>query len=52
MPETNSSAEDFEEEDATAVTTCLMSWTWRVAGAMRRSLVKVPAMPPVAAGKI
>ena len=46
--ETNFSAEDLEEEDATAVTACLMSWTSRVEGSIRRSLVKVRAMPPVA----
>ena len=44
----NFSAEDLEEEDATAVTVWTMSWTPRVEGGMRRSLVKVRAMPPVA----
>ena len=44
----NFSAEDLEEEDAAAVTVWTMSWTPRVEGGMRRSLVKVRAMPPVA----
>jgi hypothetical protein len=44
----NFSAEDLEEEDATAVTVWTMSWTLRVEGGMRRSLVKVRAIPPVA----
>ena len=46
--EMNFSAEDLEDEDAAAVTVCLISWTSRVEGAIRRSLVKVRAMPPVA----
>ena len=48
ISEMNFSAEDLEEEDATAVTVWTMSWTSRVEGGMRRSLVKVRAMPPVA----
>jgi len=44
----NFSAEDLEEEDAAAVMLWTMSWTPRVEGGMRRSLVKVRAMPPVA----
>ena len=48
ISEMNFSAEDLEEEDATAVTVWTMSWTPRVEGGMRRSLVKVRAMPPVA----
>ena len=42
------SARDFEEEDATATRTCWTSCTSRVAGLVRRSLVKVVAIPPVA----
>ena len=48
ISEMNFSAEDLDEEDATAVTVWTMSWTLRVEGGMRRSLVKVRAMPPVA----
>ena len=48
ISEMNFSAEDLEEEDATAVTVWTMSWTLRVEGGIRRSLVKVRAMPPVA----
>jgi hypothetical protein len=48
----NFSAEDLEEEDATAVTVWIMSWTPRVEGGMRRSLVKVRAMPPVAKSEL
>ena len=48
ISEMNFSAEDLEEEDAAAVTVWTMSWTPRVEGGMRRSLVKVRAMPPVA----
>jgi hypothetical protein len=48
----NFSAEDLEEDDAAAVTVWTMSWTLRVEGGMRRSLVKVRAMPPVAKKKL
>lgn len=42
------SADCFEEDDAAAVTMCLMSSTSRVWGSMRRSLVIVLTIPPVA----
>ena len=48
ISEMNFSAEDLEEDDAAAVTVWTMSWTLRVEGGMRRSLVKVRAIPPVA----
>lgn len=48
----NDSAEDFDEEDAAAAMTCLISLTPRVVGSMRRSLVKVRAMPPVAVSSL
>ena len=46
------SAEDLEDEDAAAVMVCLISWTSRVEGPIRRSFVKVRAMPPVAMEEI
>ena len=46
--ELNFSAEAREEDEAAATTVCLISWTWRVEGSIRRSLVKVRAIPPVA----
>lgn len=48
----NFSAEETDEEDATAVMTCLRSDTLRVAGSIRISLAKVRTIPPVAARKI
>lgn len=44
----NDSADDFEDDDAAATTICLTSSAPRGFGSIRRSLVKVRAMPPVA----
>jgi hypothetical protein len=43
-----SRAREADEEDAAAATEWRMSETPRVVGSMRRSFVKVLAMPPVA----
>lgn len=45
---TNFFAESMDDEDATAATLWTMSLTSRVFGSMRRSLVNVWAIPPVA----
>ena len=41
-------ADSTDDEEATAVTMCTMSVVPRVLGSIRRSLVNVRAMPPVA----
>jgi xanthosine utilization system XapX-like protein len=48
MSEMNFWALESEEEEAAAVTWWRMSCVPRVVGSMRRSLVKVLAIPPVA----
>ena len=52
ISEMNFSAEDLEDEDATAATVWTMSCTSRIEGVMRRSLAKVRAMLPVARRRV